>query len=423
MDNTIFAGSFAAESYWKPSHYASLPHVRDDNAENIVLCMDELLFGFLNRGDELFTFKKFNTFLKDYLVSIGYTFSDSYITGEILNDDILSELVVNNPDKCNNKILGYYAITSNLVYNIFDQQFPLYSAIINVNSKVYSTNYNKENMKTYSGYVINTIDDLDKFAVNFDDPFIIKDPFGVSGQGSLQIDNKRKFILIRHYLQKQESNGKFISFVVEPFLTKKLDFSSHYFISDSGKFSYLSTQIMLNNGLAYTGSYSIDDITLDKLIKSDYFRYVEDLLRQIFKDGYFGYVCVDSMITASNEIIPVIEINARRSMGLLNYYYNRFLNSRGVNCMLSFFILGIKDFVNESWIFDSLQNNNLLYTNDKECGIMPISMNTVLCNKNRPHKDYSIGRFYFVSTGKNLDIQISQIEQMKVMFLKEGIRI
>ncbi|MFD2876798.1 hypothetical protein ACFTAO_13755 [Paenibacillus rhizoplanae] len=52
---------------------------------------------------------------------------------------------------------------------------------------------------------------------------------------------------------------------------------------------------------------------------------MEEACKDLFETGYHGEVCIDSMLLASGELVPIVEINARKSMGLINHHINQYV--------------------------------------------------------------------------------------------------
>lgn len=103
--NHVVAAEFNSEKYWEIEGYTKLPSINDSTSNNIILCMDELMFPFLNKGDLLITRFKFNNHLKDYLNSIGFQFSCSENI-HIEGDKNIFQEICSNKDTLN-KISEY----------------------------------------------------------------------------------------------------------------------------------------------------------------------------------------------------------------------------------------------------------------------------------------------------------------------------
>lgn len=57
--------------------------------------------------------------------------------------------------------------------------------------------------------------------------------------------------------------------------------------------------------------------------------------RELYADGYFGDVCVDSMLLRDGSLAPLVEINARKSMSLIKHNVDRQLKQEGMHtCLL-----------------------------------------------------------------------------------------
>ena len=117
----------------------------------------------------------------------------------------------------------------------------------------------------------------------------------------------------------QAAAGKRVRFVLEPFLRKALDFSCQFRIEDDGQVTVISVQELVNNGLAFGASCSARPEFLDRLERDGYFQLIEQIGSLMYADGYWGDVCVDSMILEDGALAPLVEINARKSMSLIKH--------------------------------------------------------------------------------------------------------
>ncbi|MBU3103939.1 hypothetical protein [Clostridium gasigenes] len=415
MNKTILIGEFNSEKYWQEEGYAKLPEIPDKNSYNVIHSMDELLFPLAKSKDLLITRYKFNSFLKDYLEKIGFDFlctNKNIETVETSKDNSIFKTIYDNlnlfsdilPCDVTNMELSPYSIIGyckelahslNLQFNGCD-----YKTVKEVNSKVYSQKLSEALNLKYFGEVITSHEELKLLASNprFNSGLLIKDPYGVSGKGNMLLNSNALVNRISKYLKSQEDKGLKTLFVVEPFLQKEIDFSCGFNISKGGKFTIISVQKMVNFNFSYLGSITADKDFIDYLYKKNYFSTIENIANKLYDDGYFGDVCIDSMILVNGDIVPIIEINCRKSMGFINYYLDEYLKKYDLKGSLCSLNLGYKKDLTFEKLFEALDNKELIFYPSSPTGLIPVSSNTLFINRDldispKEEKIYK-GRFY-----------------------------
>ncbi|WP_247897971.1 hypothetical protein [Paenibacillus pabuli] len=397
----IVMGTFDPETRWRDPNLAKLPAMPDKGRESIVLCMDELLFPFCGPDDILYTRCKIDPKLYEYLNGLGFSFRTRYRFD--LNDeerslpepDIFKQcmfsLVSDNQQReesltQNVKYLSPYAITADMEEYLHAERLlgslPNLETVKHVNSKVYSNRLLTRIGEKCYGTEVNSAGEVQAVGNTLlkRGAYLLKDPFGVSGKGNMLIENEAMQRRIAEHLDKQERRGLRSQFLLEPLLRKAIDFSSHWFIHKSGEREFLSVQRMLNQQQNYGGSIRADESLLLLLENEGYFDTMEKALQVLFEDGYQGFVCFDSMILEDGVIVPIVEINARKSMGLINAYLDKGWEANGHSGLLTFLSLGLPEGFTFGSLLDALQVSGLLLRGQGEYGIMPISSNTVMVN-------------------------------------------
>jgi len=155
---------------------------------------------------------------------------------------------------------------------------------------------------------------------------LIKTPFSSSGQGLLRLSSsgalsRSEQQILNGMLRRQ---GK-VS--VEPFLNKLLDFSMHFHCTDEVRFAGYSVFYTNNKG-AYEKSIVADQQTIKNIINHNIDENLIEQVRkkttqylsEIYLPHYQGYIGIDCLIyNASNKpaLNPCVEINMRKSMGLV----------------------------------------------------------------------------------------------------------
>lgn len=439
----IVMGTFDPETRWRDSALARLPAMPDKDRESIVLCMDELLFPFCGPDDVLYTRCKIDPALHEYLNGLGFSFrtryhfdlneedkplpgSDvfrqcmfslaaeqaqdllpanrrlqtaaaGYSKGVAMPESIPSIYAANglrqrqSPDDAlfSNAahILSPYAITAETEAYLHAAEpfnsLPDMETVVRVNSKIYSSRLLTRIGEKSCGMEANSAAEIEVIgtALLKRGPYLLKDPFGVSGKGNLLIDSEAMQRRITEHLHKQEVNGLRVQFLLEPLLPKVTDFSSHWFIRENGMTEFISVQRMMNHQQNYSGSIKADEAFTGMLKNAGYFTVMEKALRALVEDGYHGFVCFDSMILEGGEVLSIVEINARKSMGLINAYLDKWSEPYGHTGWLTFFSLGLPEGFTFGKLLQALRESGLLLTTPGDYGIVPLSSNTVMVNE------------------------------------------
>lgn len=440
---TIVMGTFDPETRWRDPGLARLPAMPDKDREAIVLCMDELLFPFCGPDDVLYSRCKMDPALHEYLNALGFSFQtryhyDLYDEKEPLPEpDVFNRCIfrlaaqqaqllrpenrvlqatgfgyregtvlpesisrindagdlqhIQSPDgalfTCAANKLSPYAITADTEAYLRAAgpfaSLPDLETVVRVNSKIYSNRLQARIGEKCYGSEVNSAAEMEAAGTTLlkRGPYLLKDPFGVSGKGNLLIDSEALQRRIAGHLHKQEGSGLRSHFLLEPLLPKVTDFSSHWFIRENGEKEFISVQRMMNHQQNYSGSIQADEAFICLLENAGYFNVMEKALRFLAEDGYHGFVCFDSMILEDGEVVSIVEINARKSMGLINAYLDKSLEMYGLAGWLTFLSLGLPEGFAIPRLLHALRETGLLLTDQGGYGIVPLSSNTVMVNE------------------------------------------
>lgn len=440
--NYTFIGSFGSENYMRDENLAKLPEIPDEQANNIILSMDELQFVFCKKNDVIITRYAMDESHMAYLNEIGFGFSNNKcdVAQRSCNDKVVKNksvihLMTETEDKDYLKKL--IAPKSNLspfaIIPYADElakeyemnfQSPAMDVIRRVNSKAYSTHLKD----------VLEINNISRIALNCEELLnigteilknsllIIKDEFGVSGKGNLLINSDVTLNRIVSYLQGQEKKGKDVRFILEPFLEKDIDFSCQFYITESGNFKLLSIQRILNNEFAYQGSFTVGDKLMNLLEKSGYIKIMEISAQALYKEGYFGHVCIDSMVLKNSEVVPIVEVNARKSMSLLKHYVDNYLEELSLEGSLSNFSVTYRNTISYEGFLKELRNFNLLFEPNMKSGIMPLTANSLFINREaniavNNQSNYK-GRLYFAAVSQNMNGILDIIQELREFMAK-----
>ncbi len=442
--NKIISGTFDSEEFWREKKFARLPSVEDRQSGNIVLAMDELMFVFCDSCggyDTLVTRFEMDKEQKQYLDTIGFHFQDHPL---LENYGLLEEarkknscrLLLeseNTPDSIreNNKKPEYVPFSvleeSKAVSQKYNLDFdnPSIEVIKKVNSKVYSFHLNREMGRMNDCHIVYSAEELRQKGEQIlkNSSFLLKDTLGVSGKGNLLISSANVLKHIADYLSLQEKKGKQVLFIIEPFLKKDFDFSCQFFIDKKGQVDIVSLQRLRNKNFTYEGSFTAEDELLDLLEGRGYFKVIRDAAKQLYADGYFGHVCIDSMMLKTGDLVPIIEINARRSMSLIKHQLDKYLSGYSLKCSFTYFSLHFKRLINYGEILEKMKEQGLLYGLGNGGGIIPLSSNTLLINQkiqmSTADRYEAKGRFYVAFAYEN-DQQQEELNKRLLHCLEEN---
>lgn len=436
-----YIGTFDSENFWRDENLAQLPAIKDEQAGNIVLAMDELQFVFCRQGDTLITRYGMNQAHEDYLHSIGFSFKNNkkdvidrcntekttknqsviQLLAESGNNEYFRKLLPDNSRLSPFAVLPFTDTLSEVLP--MQMKAPGIEIIKKVNSKLYSTQLNEKLGLNRGGIITNnSIELLNAGAACLEKgPVIVKDEYGVSGKGNQLINDRKVLERIISYISNQEKKGKKVSFIIEPYLQKEFDFSSHFYITASGEFHLMSVQKLLNSDFSYLGSYSVEEDFLSMLEQKGYFKVLQDVSQTLYQDGYHGHVCIDSMILKNGEIYPVVEINARKSMNLLKHHLDQYLKPFQLKGSFTFLSVSYYDMPGFEGLLERLDKEGILFHIEKNKGIIPLTANSLFINREmdssyNPEKVYK-GRVYFAAVSES-NQSMAEVTQSMKEFMK-----
>ncbi|QWU13143.1 hypothetical protein SAMN04487895_11789 [Paenibacillus sophorae] len=415
----IHCGTFDAEQYWREPDLAKLPGFADPENLRIVSVMDELLFVFCSPSEALITRKAMNPAHKQYLNDIGFRFWSNTLDmdGELKEQSksmlqLLAEadsvevaaMAAEAKAEARPELEPFAAIPftkeASERYR-FICRMPEMDIIRKVNMKTYSTEMKERLELPNVSFIVNHSSELRKVGERLlrEGSFLIKDNYGVSGKGNLLIDSVSILERVIAYMAAQERKGMRSQFVVEPYLDKLYDFSCQFEITSNGEYRFLSLQRLTNDDFAYQESYTPEPEFMHFLDCEGYFELMRRTAKELYSDGYYGHVCVDSMQLGSGELVPIVEINARKSMSLIKSRIDRYLASQELLGNLRFYSLTS---TNAQLQFEDLlaamEEAGILYKPGMSEGVIPLTANMLMINR-RPDKSYK-GRIYVSMVGR-----------------------
>jgi len=208
--------------------------------------------------------------------------------------------------------------------------------------KLFSKAWWKEQLAT-PGVVIRSEAELRKWKESNSGEFLFKSEMSTSGRGHLRLPAEllNESATLEKLQKRLKTDGLLI---VEPFLKKRIDFSTQIEILRDGKVHFLEPRFFqVDSQFQYLGACLGSFAT-----HADYHEYwnflqknkneMEESLAKIVSvlksENYYGPVGVDSMIyeTESGELqlAPVIEVNVRYTMGRVAHEIERRLKKKGI---------------------------------------------------------------------------------------------
>ncbi|MGN9169736.1 hypothetical protein [Paenibacillus polymyxa] len=396
----LYMGTFEAEAYWRDTELASLPALPDRASSAIVAAMDELLFSFCQPGDALLTRYAISPVHRQYIAQLGFhpAVNERDLTdgmeqaGNVSAASVFELLSSRKMDadegfpQLEGCVLSPFAGLPHVeeaarAWGITLHQPPL-ETIRKVNAKTYSSELKRNLGLRNPGHIVTSFADVAEAGRKLlrDGSFLIKDDFGVSGKGNLHITSTQMLDRVVAYLRGQERKGKRVLFLLEPFLEKEQDFSCQFTISDDGRVDIISVQWLANTQFAYRESLSPDRTFMERLERDGYFSLMQDVGQQLYRDGYYGDVCIDSMTLRGGKLEPIIEINARKSMSLIKHQLDTYLAGKNMHGTLTNYSLSHDGSLSYEELLEGLKDEGLLFTGEREEGVMPLGANTLYVN-------------------------------------------
>ncbi|MFJ2174941.1 hypothetical protein ACIOHE_18860 [Streptomyces sp. NPDC087851] len=347
-------GTFDAERWWRAPELATLPAVTLPGGAGAVAAMDELLAGFCAPGDLLVTRTPMADAVREGLGACGidvepyvlrsgaaeddrpgtsapptgatstgasptgasFTVAPPTVDALIAADGAARERVAACPD-----VLPYAVLPDTVA--LTDRLgrpglLPPVAVVAEVNSKSWSNALVRRLGLPGAGRVVRSVDELASAVAEFGYPVLVKDPYGVSGRDTLEIAAPGVLGAVLRTLGRQVAAGRRIELVVQRRYARRYDFSAHLRIARTGEATVLGVLMMTNHRFRYAGSHPADPGFLARLDADGYFDTLAAVAEALAGAGYWGPVGVDSMAVEDGTVVPVLEINARRSLGLLS---------------------------------------------------------------------------------------------------------
>ena len=136
---------------------------------------------------------------------------------------------------------------------------------------------------------------------------VLKSCFGTAGQGIIFSDSPSA----KNFCEQQWKLN--LPVIAEPWVNRTCDFSTQWVISKGGEIAYLGFTLCKTTatGIHQSNTVGVDPPSFVEVQKA----MAEEVLEEIAQMGYFGEVGFDAMVYGDNQLQPIVEINARKTMG------------------------------------------------------------------------------------------------------------
>lgn len=187
----------------------------------------------------------------------------------------------------------HWADSRNIAYPI-----PPWDVVKKVNSKEYS--FSKSPLP--GSRLLYPKDPLEKSAV-------LKSCFGTAGRGLMFTEDPKA----KDFCEKEWKLG--FPVLLEPWVERKLDFSTQWKISPTKEIQYFGVTLCKTSKKGVHQS----NRTIRKIPSyvEEQKTFVLPVLQEMAEIGFFGEVGFDAMIYENHQLQPIVEINARKTMGWL----------------------------------------------------------------------------------------------------------
>ena len=253
---------------------------------------------------------------------------------------------------------------------------PAVEVVARVNSKVWSNDLVRDAGLPGGAALATTPEQVRRLVEAARGEVVLKDPYGVAGRGALRLTNPRVLDTVVRHLERQAARGARVELLVQPFFETASSFSTHVEVDPGGALRWWGVQHVDNAEFAYRGSGPLppdQHATLDTPAHREVIARVGAALAA---EGYTGPVCVDGLWLRDGTVVPVLEVNARRSMGLLNLHLDRRARAVGLRSWLRCRATPVRPGDVMARLLSALDEANLLFRGDGP-GVLPLASGTL----------------------------------------------
>ncbi|HVX42538.1 MAG TPA: ATP-grasp domain-containing protein [Mycobacteriales bacterium] len=325
----VFLGNFEVEEHWARDEIG-LPRIALSRGDAVVNRMDEFAILLAGKGDFVVLKGLPDEAYLQYLEKIGVELPNLLICEDSDPHRTVTEDAVASP-RLRTTLVGTGAhLYPHGVSGVEEElsaetglalAAPAAQTCKRVNSKIYSRHLADElGIRQATGWTCETVGEFETAAaeamalLESGRSIAVKDAFGVSGKGILQIEDAGRLEQIQRKLRRraERSGDERISVLIEEWVAKTTDLNYQFTIGRDGatRFDFVK-EALTRNGVhkGHRIPARLNDQQVEQLESTS-----ADLAGKLAADGYFGVVGVDAMVDPDGGLYPVVEINARNNM-------------------------------------------------------------------------------------------------------------
>ncbi|MFG1654659.1 hypothetical protein ACGFIE_32510 [Micromonospora sp. NPDC049275] len=382
MSGTVHFGSFDAEAVWRPEDLAGLPAAPTAGGSRGRRGMDELLAVGCAPGDLLLTAEPMDEALVEALAVAGIAPRVAAVPGH--PDSTVEERLAAAGGTSLPAVSGwaaaFYAVrpdTSVAVRRLgLRAVVPAVEVVARVNSKVWSNDLVRDAGLPGGAVLATTPAQVRRLVRDAQGDVVLKDPYGVAGRGALRVTTPRMLDTVVRHLERQVARGARVELLVQPLFEEASSFSTHVEVDPGGVVRWWGVQHVDNAEFAYRGSGPLPADQHASLDTSAHREAITRVGTALAAEGYRGPVCVDGLRLHDGIVVPVLEVNARRSMGLLNLHLDRRARAVGLRSWLRCRPTPVRPGDTVARLVSALDDAKLLFRGT-DPGVLPLASGTL----------------------------------------------
>lgn len=325
----VLFGSQDAERAWDPALRHVFPELPGGNSAAVLASADELLLLGARPGDEVLCSRRPPDALLRRLRDLGCDALVTAVPGDPgtpverrLADGALA------PGHARGRTAAPYAVVTDTAeaaraLGAADGTVPV-AVAARVNSKNWSNDFCRSRGLAGTAAVARTEAELHAAAAAVDGPLVLKSPYGVAGRGAVVVRDRRQLAVFARRLAALADSGtpgapggsEDGGLHVQPLYRRVLDFSAHLDVRPDGAVALAGFRGMTNRGLTFSSSDSLVPDDRRRLEDDEaYGAVLRDVGAELSRVGYHGPVSVDGLLTEDGLLVPVLDVNARLSLG------------------------------------------------------------------------------------------------------------
>lgn len=185
-------------------------------------------------------------------------------------------------------------------------EMPPWEVVHEVNSKEFS--WKESPQLLFSGLFRNE-KEVYRWIEQVKGPKVLKTCFGLSGKGHLLLPVSEH--RLSQFLQREFALG--LPVIGEPWVERELDFSTQWMIYPDQRIELIAPTILVTTSHGQHVENRVGNIAIPKL--EEHLSVAHSVLKKLARKGFFGNVGVDAMLYEGGKLHPIVEINARKTMG------------------------------------------------------------------------------------------------------------